>query len=44
MPSNFGNVPIEFEGFEWDRGNGEKCQKHGMTLADTSKAFSTTRS
>ena len=30
---------MEFEGFDWDRGNREKCQKHGMTLADVESVF-----
>jgi hypothetical protein len=30
---------MEFEGFDWDRGNREKCQKHGMTLADIESVF-----
>lgn len=30
---------MEFEGFDWDHGNREKCQKHGMTLADVESVF-----
>jgi uncharacterized protein len=26
-------------GFEWDRGNREKCQKHGMTIEDIETVF-----
>lgn len=22
-----------FDGFDWDRGNGAKCQKHGLSIA-----------
>ena len=24
---------MEFDGFDWDSGNREKCQKHGMSIA-----------
>ena len=27
----YGNQP---EGFDWDRGNREKCQKHGVPIAE----------
>lgn len=30
---------MQFDGFDWDRGNREKCQKHGMTLADVESVF-----
>src|ERR1019366_9815570 len=26
-----GEVGMEFSGFDWDRGNLEKCQKHGIS-------------
>jgi uncharacterized DUF497 family protein len=26
-----GEVGMEFSGFDWDRGNIEKCQKHGIS-------------
>ncbi len=24
---------LEFDGFDWDRGNKAKCQKHGLSIA-----------
>ncbi len=30
---------MKFEGFDWDRGNREKCLKHGMSLADIESVF-----
>ena len=30
---------MEFDGFDWDRGNREKCQKHGVSLAEIEELF-----
>lgn len=30
---------IQVLGFDWDEGNQEKCQKHGLTLADIEAFF-----
>ena len=30
---------MEFDGFDWDRGNSEKCTRHGMTLAEIQGVF-----
>jgi uncharacterized DUF497 family protein len=30
---------MEFGGFDWDSGNIEKCQKHGVTLAEIEEVF-----
>lgn len=27
------------DGFDWDAGNSEKCQKHGVSLAELESAF-----
>jgi uncharacterized protein len=29
----------EITGFQWDRGNSEKCQKHGVSLAEIEALF-----
>ena len=29
----------KIDGFEWDQGNEEKCQKHGLTKADIEALF-----
>jgi uncharacterized DUF497 family protein len=29
----------EFDGFDWDSGNREKCQKHGMSIAAIESMF-----
>lgn len=26
-------MTLQFDGFDWDRGNTAKCQKHGLSLA-----------
>jgi uncharacterized DUF497 family protein len=31
---------MEFDGFDWDRGNREKCQKHGLSIAEIEGVFS----
>ena len=31
---------MEFEGFEWDAGNSEKCRKHGLSREDIESVFS----
>jgi uncharacterized protein len=31
---------MEFDGFNWDRGNREKCQKHGLSIAEIEGVFS----
>ncbi len=30
---------MEFDGFDWDWGNREKCQKHGVSLAEIESVF-----
>jgi uncharacterized protein len=30
---------MEFAGFDWDRGNRKKCQKHGLSLAEIESVF-----
>ena len=30
---------MEFEGFEWDAGNVEKCQKHGVSIIEIESLF-----
>jgi uncharacterized protein len=30
---------LEFDGFDWDDGNSEKCQKHGLSLEEIEAAF-----
>lgn len=30
------------EGFDWDAGNREKCQKHGVSIADIERLFRST--
>ena len=30
-----------FAGFEWDAGNSEKCQKHGVSIAEIESLFRT---
>lgn len=32
-------MPTHVAGFEWDRGNREKCQKHGLAVAEIEAAF-----
>jgi len=32
---------LRVEGFEWDAGNREKCQKHGVSLAEIEEVFRT---
>ena len=31
---------MEFDGFDWDGGNREKCQKHGLSLEHIESVFS----
>ncbi|SRR6266849_1590684 len=31
---------MEFDGFNWDSGNREKCQKHGLSIAAIESVFS----
>jgi uncharacterized DUF497 family protein len=31
---------MEFDGFNWERGNREKCQKHGLSIAEIEDVFS----
>lgn len=31
---------MQFDGFDWDRGNCDKCQKHGASLAEIESLFS----
>lgn len=30
---------LDFEGFDWDDGNTDKCRKHGVTLAEIEALF-----
>jgi uncharacterized DUF497 family protein len=30
---------MEFDGFEWDRGNRAKCQKHGVSIGEIESLF-----
>jgi uncharacterized protein len=30
---------MEFDGFDWDRANREKCQKHGVSLSEIESVF-----
>jgi hypothetical protein len=32
---------MEFSGFDWDAGNLEKCQKHGVSIAEIEDLFAT---
>lgn len=31
--------PMEFSGFDWDRGNRTKCRKHGLSVAAIESVF-----
>jgi uncharacterized DUF497 family protein len=31
---------MEFDGFSWDEGNREKCQKHGVSITEVESMFS----
>jgi uncharacterized DUF497 family protein len=31
---------MEFDGFNWDNGNRDKCQKHGVSIAEIEGLFS----
>jgi uncharacterized DUF497 family protein len=33
-------MDIEFSGFDWDDGNRQKCQKHGVSLTKIESLFS----
>lgn len=33
---------LEFDGFQWDEGNREKCRKHGVSLAEIESVFAGT--
>ena len=30
---------MEFDGFDWDNGNRNKCQKHGVSIAEIESLF-----
>ena len=30
---------MEFDGFDWDAGNRDKCQKHGVSIAEIESLF-----
>jgi uncharacterized DUF497 family protein len=30
---------MEFDAFDWDAGNRDKCQKHGVSLAEIESLF-----
>jgi uncharacterized DUF497 family protein len=32
-------IILSAEGFDWDRGNRSKCQKHGATVAEIEEVF-----
>jgi hypothetical protein len=32
-------MTLQFDGFDWDRGNSAKCQKHGLSLAVIESLF-----
>jgi uncharacterized protein len=32
-------MPVQANGFEWDRGNRAKCEKHGLSVADIESLF-----
>ena len=34
---------MEFDGFDWDDGNREKCQRHGVSIAEIEHALSAIR-
>jgi uncharacterized DUF497 family protein len=34
---------MDFEGFDWDDGNREKCRKHGMSLRGVESVFTRAR-
>jgi uncharacterized DUF497 family protein len=33
------DVELEFDGFQWDDGNREKCRRHGVSLAEIESLF-----
>ena len=33
---------MEFGGFDWDQGNREKCQKHGVSIVEIETMFAAT--
>lgn len=33
---------MKFDGFAWDGGNLDKCQKHGVTIAEIASLFAGT--
>lgn len=34
---------MRFDGFDWDEGNREKCQKHGVSIAEIEEVLSSIR-
>jgi len=32
-------MAIQFDGFDWDQGNSEKCQKHGVSIDEIEAAL-----
>ena len=32
-------MTLQFDGFDWDRGNRVKCQKHGLSIATIESLF-----
>jgi uncharacterized DUF497 family protein len=32
-------MSLQFGGFDWDKGNRTKCQKHGVSIADIEAVF-----
>jgi uncharacterized DUF497 family protein len=39
IPIYSGAGLTEFDGFDWDRGNREKCQKHGVPIEEIESLF-----
>ena len=39
MPTFEWAATLEFDRFDWDSGNRDKCQKHGMTMAAIESIF-----
>ena len=33
---------MEFDGFDWDDGNRDKCQKHGVSIGEIERLFERT--
>ena len=33
---------MEFDGFDWDKGNRDKCQRHGVSIGEIERLFDRT--